>query len=120
MTAEFMPAIKARAIKDWKVVYSDPIAVNTGDLVVLGQRDTEWPGWVWCTTDAGRSGWVPERLVEAGGERGRMLAGYSAVELAMHAGDRLSLHREESGWYWATNEAGQSGWVPASHVEQID
>jgi uncharacterized protein YgiM (DUF1202 family) len=112
--------MKARAVKDWEVMYSDPIAVRAGDEVTLGKRDTEWPGWVWCTNEAGKGGWVPERIVEAGRERGRILAGYSAVELAVRIGDALSLHGEESGWYWATNEAGQSGWVPASHIEQID
>ena len=27
---------------------------------------------------------------------------------------------QESGWIWCTDQAGQSGWVPAENVERID
>ncbi len=117
MAAAFLPNSKARVIQEWQVLYPDPIVLKAGEEVKLGQLDTEWPGWVWCVSEAGKGGWVPEKIIESHDERGRALADYTAAELAVGVGEELTLHNEESGWYWATNEAGQSGWVPASHVE---
>jgi hypothetical protein len=107
MTAGFLPGTRARAVKEWKIIYADPIVVKAGEVVRLGKRDTEWPGWVWCTSEAGKSGWAPEALIEAGGDTGRIRSDYSAVELALQPGDLLVLYRELSGWYWATDEAGK-------------
>ncbi len=41
-----------------------PIQVQIGDQVNVGERDTEWPAFVFVTAQNG-SGWVPERTVAA-------------------------------------------------------
>lgn len=112
------PPVPARAIAGWTVMYPDPVDVRAGETVTLGDEDQEWPGWIWCTDARGRSGWAPTRYIERGDDgSGVMRRDYVARELALAAGDELLLHETLNGWYWATNAGGESGWVPASHVE---
>jgi hypothetical protein len=47
-----------------------------------------------------------------------MLVDYTTAELPVRVGEMLTLHYEESGWYWATNAAGQSGWVPQTSLAE--
>src|SRR5262249_3958009 len=62
--------------------YLDPIDVNTGEIVVLGKTDPEWPGWQWCTDGRGKSGWVPIEWIEARGNAcGIIKHPYTAREL---------------------------------------
>jgi len=105
------------AIQDYQAQYLDPIIVHAGDRLALGRRDAEFPGWVWCTDGRGKSGWVPERIIESHGETGLALSDYSAIELSVRAGEQLALGELESGWYWAANQHGQSGWVPERNIE---
>ena len=106
-----------RVIEDYQAVYTDPLTISTGEELTIGERDSEWPGWIWCTNGAGKGGWVPERGIEQRGEVGVARYDYSAAELSVRVGEELTLHAEESGWFWATNRAGRSGWVPAKHIE---
>lgn len=97
--------------------YPDPIDVNTGEIVVLGKTDPEWPGWQWCTDGRGKSGWVPIEWIEARGNAcGIIKHPYTARELPISIGQKILVQRQESGWYWASNEAGETGWIPSSHV----
>ena len=41
---------------------------------------------------------------------------YTARELDVAAGERVRVDRELAGWLWVHNEAGQSGWIPASCI----
>ena len=54
----------------------------------FGKDDPEHPGWRWCTAPDGRSGWVPEEILQ------RPLTGeavlttdYDATELTVRAGE---------------------------------
>lgn len=109
-----------RAIKEYKAPYPDPIQAKAGeDVIVDPSKETDIPGWVWCTNHAGKSGWVPVSYLKIHGGRGRMLYDYNAIELTIHAGEVLVVHKTESSFHWATNENGQQGWVPTAHVEHI-
>lgn len=103
----------ARVIKDWTAIYTQPLIVQAGEQLQVGRRDDEWLGWVWCETQAGVGGWMPERLLD---ENGYTREAYTARELTVPAGVEVTLYQLESGWYWATAADGQSGWIPASHV----
>lgn len=35
---------------------------------MLQRRETDWPGWIWCTNDSGKSTWVPESWVQIDGD----------------------------------------------------
>ena len=117
MTEPFKPETTARATANYETIYTDPLTFRTGEELTLGRRDDEWVGWVWCVNAASKGGWAPLSYIEERGEgAGVARQDYTASEMPLHAGDALTLHYEESGWYWATNATGQSGWVPRTHI----
>lgn len=106
-----------RVIADYQAPYPDPIQAEAGDVVVIDfGKKTEIQGWLWCANSAGKSGWVPINYIEIRGNQGTMLCNYNAIELTIRAGEKLTVHKEQSGFYWATNQSGKQGWVPVDHV----
>jgi hypothetical protein len=101
----------------YQVAYKNPLVAKTGDILAIGKRDDEWPGWVWCTHPNGVSAWTPEAWLEIDGEKAILLRDYTSAELSVQPGDVLTLLAEESGWYWAVNADHQEGWVPAGCVD---
>ena len=106
--------------QDYRAAYPDPLAMAAGERLVLGKRDPEFPGWIWGTSAAGRSGWVPESYLDIQGTRGTARRDYTAAELTVAAGVELELLDFESGWYWAETKEGARGWVPASCIQAGD
>lgn len=106
----------AVVIQEYRAQYTDPIVMRLGDVVTLGERDAEYPWWLWCTHPDGRSGWVHESFLSIEGSVGRALCDYSAKELTAIAGEVIELHEERGGWVRATKARGESGWLPADHV----
>jgi uncharacterized protein YgiM (DUF1202 family) len=106
-----------RVMADYQAPYADPIQANAGDQVVVDPgKQTDIPGWVWCTDRGGKSGWVPKTYLEYSGKAGKMRCDYDALELTVHVGEILTVQKVESGFYWVTNQKGIQGWVPISHV----
>jgi len=99
-------------IKSHNASYPDPIVFSKGEKIKKSNRESEWEGWVWCTAEDGRSGWVPERLLSDLGENAISLRGFSARELSVEEGQKLQMMEVESGWGWCRNESGETGWVP--------
>ena len=96
--------------------YPDPLLLRAGDEVAIGVKKSEWPGWIWVTDGRGKSGWVPEAYLNARGSDGTVLRDYDATELDVEKGEELVLYEEVAGWYWCTNKAGRSGWVPVENL----
>jgi uncharacterized protein YgiM (DUF1202 family) len=110
-----------RVIADYQAEYTDPIQANAGDEVTIDlDRKTDIAGWVWCTNLAGKSGWVPQAYIENEGNVHKMRCDYNAIELTVHVGEILTVHKTESDFYWVTNRKGFQGWVPISHVESFE
>jgi hypothetical protein len=107
---------QGRVIEEYESQYPDPIVFSTGEVLSLGRQDPEWPGWIWCTSAVGKKGWVPERMIERVGDAGVALLSYTARELSVQMGDLLDLMELESGWYWAANQAGETGWIPERNL----
>ena len=97
--------------------YPDPIILREGDVVEVGQTDTTWPSFVWCTTSAGASGWVPDAYLQREGSRARARRDYEATELTICGGEELAIEDEIGGWLWCRNRRGEYGWVPAGNVQ---
>ena len=121
MSTSIQAGSQAQVIQAWKVTYPDPLTLQAGEQVQTGERDAEWPGWIWCTNTQGREGWAPLSYLEmdAAGLTARARQDYTAAELEVQPGERLVIQQVESGWGWVTNELGISGWVPLSHVADI-
>jgi hypothetical protein len=90
-----------------------PLIVHPGDVVRIGDRDTEWPAFVFVTTSQG-TGWVPLRHIDIEGSVGTVRVGYDTTELPASAGERVDVVRDdpESGWAWCRNDDGREGWIP--------
>jgi Variant SH3 domain len=112
--------VLVRVISDYQAPFPDPIRVKAGEKVTVDLgKTTNIPGWVWCTSRAGKSGWVPKDYLELRDTKGLMKCDYDAIELTVHVGELLSAHKLESHFYWVTNEHGRHGWVPVEHVEPV-
>ena len=107
-----------RVISAYQSSCHDPLVVGVGEALSITERETEWSGWLWCTDLRGKSSWVPEAYVTRRGEGAIANRDYDATELSVVVGEELTVHKTESGWLWCTNARGESGWVPADHVQQ--
>lgn len=115
------PKSLASVLADYQAPYADPIQVRAGDEITIDRnKRTDISGWVWCTNRAGQSGWAPESYIDHHGGIGYMLGDYDAIELTVRVGDILTLQQAESGFFWATDQAGCQGWVPSTHIEPSD
>jgi hypothetical protein len=111
---------RARMLRSYRAKYADPIAFAAGEALTLGERDQEWPDFVWATDPRGRSGWAPLAAIDARLVPAIACESYSARELDADAGATLTLLRETGGWWWARNGAGAEGWLPARDLEIIE
>jgi hypothetical protein len=104
-----------------KVPDRPPIRVDVGDVVDVGERDTEWPAFVFITGQRG-SGWVPERLLERRDSRAVATAAYDTTELPTEEGDELEVLVDDlaSGWLWCRAKNGSEGWVPERTLSRFD
>ena len=98
----------------------DALVVSKGETLRFERMATEWVGWLWCITDGGRTGWVPEAWVEIEGDTCVMLREYDATELAVAIGDEVTGDLIESGWVHVRNDQGRTGWVPERVLVRVD
>ena len=107
---------RATVLRDYRSQYAQPIAFVAGESVQLGQRDSEWPEFIWATDPRGNSGWVHERYLDRDHGTAIAIRDYSARELDAEAGQVLELVEEAGGWWWAKNNDGAQGWLPARDI----
>ena len=87
--------------------------LEPGEVVQVGERDTEWPAFVFLTSSQG-SGWVPARHIDIDGSVGTVRVGYDTTELPASSGENVTVVRDDpaSGWSWCRNDDGREGWIP--------
>lgn len=110
------------AISAHKSNYPNPIHFQAGDLVEVGIKDDEFPGWIWVTTLDGNQGWAPIQYlqIDVSGKRAVAIQSYSAQELETSIDEVVKLHWELNGWGWVENEDDFFGWVPMKNIQPID
>ncbi len=100
------------ANSDYEEKDNQPIRLSVGDQIKIGHADHAWPGWVWATDPAGKSGYIPEEIVRPLGlDLYQVLENFDPVVLTIHKGDVLESLRQIHGWHWCRNERGAEGWV---------
>jgi hypothetical protein len=104
-----------RVTAAYQSAFPDPLCVRAGDLLVLGEEDGEYPGWIWATDPEDRSGWAPLDLAHP--ESGLARYDYGAGELDARVGEVLTCEQEHGGWALCTNAAGEKGWIPLANLE---
>jgi uncharacterized protein YgiM (DUF1202 family) len=102
---------------DYPSAYPDPLKLKVGDEVKVEDRESEWPGWLWCTDRTGNAGWIPGLYVERDGDTGTLRVDYDATELTVEAGDEVEVLGEQSGWAWCRKAGGEQGWLPLNVLE---
>lgn len=95
-----------------------PLQLAVGQRVRVGERDTEWPEFVFVTAAHG-SGWVPARHLSTASGTALVTMAYDTTELSTRVGDVLEVVAEDlpSGWLWCRARAGREGWVPIKTLE---
>jgi hypothetical protein len=95
-----------------------PLQVAVGDVVHAGDRDTDWPEFVFVTTATG-SGWVPARHLSQPSGVAVVQTAYDTTELSTEVGDLLDVLDEDtaSGWSWCRASGGGEGWVPGRALD---
>ena len=97
--------------------YPNPIAFRAGERVRIGHEDDEFPGWVRTFTADGNEGGRPcpadpDRAEGGAGAPGPIPPGELDVAVGSGYG-WIGSWQAGSGF---TNEAGGSGWIPASCI----
>lgn len=115
-----MKGKKCRVIEDYKSPYTELLLIRKGETLSIREKESEWPGWIWCTNKEGISRWVPENYLEIQGTTGKAKQDYNATELNVKTGDELIIKEEAAEWFWVVNQQGKRGWVPIRNVQIID
>jgi SH3-like domain-containing protein len=109
-----------KVAKRYVSAFADPLRLKSGDRVAILPGTSEWPGWIRCRADDGKTGWVPEAYLSATNDGARLRRDYDATELTVDAGETIQRIAELAGWVWGTDERGKTGWVPQSHLDERD
>ncbi|MBV6682623.1 hypothetical protein KV679_02840 [Bacillus sp. JRC01] len=94
--------------------YPDPITLNTGDKVIYGREDTEYPNWIFCISPSGKKGWVPKQILstDPSTDIATVTQSYSAHELTVEAGENMTAHHHLNEWTLCRRDTGEEGWIP--------
>lgn len=111
-------------IKAYENSNTDPIVLNKGDVVQLGEKsktDGPWPNWVYCISNrSGKAGWTPIQVLQIGKETGVAITEYTAKEMTVDIGDVLYGDKELNGWLWCLRKTDrEEGWVPKDCLNHI-
>ncbi len=98
-----------------------PLRLAVGERVLVGDRDSEWPEFVFVTASHG-AGWVPARRLSASSGAAVVQTPYDTTELPTEIGDALKVVVQDlqSGWLWCRSRDGREGWVPVKTLEVSD
>jgi hypothetical protein len=95
-----------------------PVQLSVGHRVEVGDRDSEWPEFVFVTAPHG-SGWVPARHLSTQSGTAVVVTEYDTTELPTQVGEVLDVLAEDSasGWVWCRSRGGREGWVPMKTLD---
>jgi hypothetical protein len=88
------------------------LTAKKGDCLRFERLPSQYQGWIWCRSDTGQTGWVPEAWVRIENDICFLLQDYDARELTVRPDDILTCILIESGWLLAVSDILETGWVP--------
>ncbi|MBF0363762.1 MAG: methyltransferase domain-containing protein [Oligoflexia bacterium] len=108
---------QGKSIKEYQASYNNPIKVIKGTKLNTTKKESEWPGWIWCTDSNNYEGWIPERYLQIENDMAISLRAYNAKELTITINEILHIYDEECGWFWCKNKNDEYGWIPKENIE---
>jgi uncharacterized protein YgiM (DUF1202 family) len=115
------PGTMALVAVSYDKQYPDPLTMKTGDaLKIVKRNDEEWPGWVFCQSQSGKKGWVPENSIKIDANSAVAQQNYEASEVTVMEGEIVRIEKVESGWAWVTNMTNETGWVPLKNLKIVE
>jgi hypothetical protein len=115
-----MTGISLIAVEAWEPAPRRPLVLHPGDRVTVGDRDTEWTAYLWCTARNGASGWVPQDyILMADDGSATATIEYSTIELPVEIGDIVSGYQSAGNWTWCVDDEGRAGWVPNRALNRV-
>ena len=115
-----MPHKKCRVVSAYRSAYPDPLILKHSDSVTIKKEDPEFEGWLWCTDESGKCGWIPREWLTINGDSATLVRDYSATELTVSEGEILIIVLEESGWVLCEHPTAGMGWLPSKTITIID
>ena len=115
--------IRAVAHSEYQTDYPDSIPFRSGESVILGERETDHPGWVgWikCTGQDGQEAWVHASFLIMGETDAILTRAYDARELTVRPGDHLTILEAVGGFALCSDARGETGWVPVNRLDLDD
>jgi SH3 domain len=96
------------------------IRFRTGDDLVVGHRNQQYLEFVWCATEDGHAGWVPEmRLRMTGPGEALATSDYDAAQLTVVKDEILDVLERTDSWWRCRNANGIEGWVPITILTAV-
>jgi len=96
------------------------IRFRTGDVLAVGHRNQQYPEFVWCVSEDGHGGWVPEaRLRMTGPDEAVATGDYDAAQLTVVKDEILDVVEHTENWWRCRNAGGVEGWVPATILTAV-
>ncbi len=111
---------KYRVVRDYTSPFDNPFVLRKGERVKAEKKESEWEGWLWCTSSNGSSGWIPEEFLEKDNESYTLKVDYDASELSVKVGEIVTGGKKVAGWIWCKNESEIEGWVPEENLEMLN
>ena len=115
-----MSGKRCKVIKEHRSSFPEPVIAKKGEILTIGERDGEEPGWIWCINKQGNGAWISLDYLIIQGNQAEISRDYDSTELNVSKGQILDINTESQGWFWVKDESNAEGWVPIRNVEIID
>jgi hypothetical protein len=97
------------------------IRMRAGDSVAVGHRNQQHPAFVWCATEDGHHGWVPEEYLEMTGQRSAVARrAYDSTHLTVSEDEELDVLEQVGDYLLCRTATGVRGWVRAACVHELE
>ena len=111
---------RVRVTKSRARDHIENISFRAGDDLVVGHRNQQYPEFVWCASEDGHAGWVPEmRLRMTGPGEAIATSAYDAAQLTVVKDEVLDVVECTDSWCRCRNAGGVEGWVPVTILTAV-